>query len=309
MKTLVTGGAGFIGSNLVDSLIEKGHTVTIIDNLSTGKKENINPNATFIQADLVDISNEELDKIMKDMEFVFHVAAKARVQPSIADPITFNDHNVTATVKLLDAARRAKTIKRFIFSSSSSVYGQGNTLPFEESMKPMPISPYALQKLVGEQYCQLYSQIYNLDTVCLRYFNVYGNRQPIQGAYCTILGIFARQHMNSEPLTITNDGEQKRDFTHVSDVVAANILAMEYNKTIPLKGIAYNIGFGKSISINEIASYFGGEKKYIGNVLEPKETLADNYNARVQLGWQPKVGITKEYVDNMLQIESANTLK
>jgi UDP-glucose 4-epimerase len=224
------------------------------------------------------------------------------VQPSIADPIGFNDHNVNATLKILESARKAK-VKRVIFSSSSSVYGDSNSLPFEERMSTNPISPYALQKLIGEQYCRLYSRVYGLDTVCLRYFNVYGNRQPVQGAYCTILGIFTRQHMAGEPLTITNDGEQKRDFTHVSDVVDANILAMNYNPNIPLNGNSFNVGYGKSISINEIASYFGGEKKYIGDVLEPKETLADNYKARVNLGWKPKVAISKEYVTGILNEE------
>jgi UDP-glucose 4-epimerase len=233
---------------------------------------------------------------------VFHIAAKARVQPSIADPIGFNDHNVTATLKLLESAKKAK-VKRFIFSSSSSVYGNSDILPFEETMDTNPISPYALQKLIGEQYCRLYSRVYGLDTVCLRYFNVYGNRQPVQGAYCTILGIFTRQHMAGEPLTITNDGEQKRDFTHVSDVVDANIRAMESNPNISFNGGCFNIGYGKSISINEIASYFGGEKKYIGNVLEPKETLADNFKARTHLGWNPKVAISKEYVDGILNPE------
>ena len=303
MKILITGIAGFIGSNLADKLIELNHNVVGIDNLSTGKIENVNPKCTFVNHDLVDISTSELDVIMSGVDYVFHVAAKARVQPSIADPVGFNEHNVKTTLKLLDSAKRAKTVKRFIFSSSSSVYGQGNILPFEEQMTPMPISPYALQKLIGEQYCQLYSQIYGLDTVCLRYFNVYGNRQPTQGAYCTILGIFTRQHMASEPLTITNDGEQKRDFTHVSDVVDANILAMEANPNIPLKGQCFNIGYGKSISINEIASYFGGEKKYIGNVLEPKETLANNFKAKTHLGWEPKVSISKEYVEGIIKSE------
>jgi UDP-glucose 4-epimerase len=302
MKIIVTGGAGFIGSNLVDKLIENGHNVTVIDNLSTGKRENLNPKCTLIEVDLVTVPMDVLDVIMSDTKYVFHVAAKARVQPSIADPIAFNEHNVDATLRLLDSARRAKTVKRFIFSSSSSVYG-GDKLPFEETMPTNPLSPYALQKLIGEQYCQLYSRIYGLETVCLRYFSVYGNRQPTQGAYCTILGIFTSQHMAGEPLTITNDGEQKRDFTHVSDVVDANILAMEHNLNTPFNGMTYNIGNGKSISINEIASYFGGEKKYIGNVLEPRETLADNLKARTILGWQPKVAISKEYVDGILNEE------
>ena len=307
MKIIVTGGAGFIGSNLVDALIDKGHDVIVIDNLSTGKKENLNPKCVFFEMDLSTVQMDALDEVMSGAHYVFHVAAKARVQPSIADPLGFNENNVTATLKVLDSAKRAKTVKRVIFSSSSSVYGNGDNLPFEESMKPSPISPYALQKLIGEQYCQLYSRVYGLDTVCLRYFSVYGNRQPVQGAYCTILGIFTRQHMAGEPLTITNDGEQKRDFTHVSDVVNANIRAMEANPNIMFNGQSFNIGYGKSVSINEIASYFGGEIKYIGKVLEPKETLADNFKARTHLGWEPKVSISKEYVDGILNEKFTKT--
>jgi UDP-glucose 4-epimerase len=286
--------------------LKEKHNVTIIDNLSTGKKENLNPKCTFLQLDLVDAPADTLDSILFGADYVFHVAAKARVQPSIADPIGFNEHNVSAMLKLLESSKKAK-VKRFIFSSSSSVYGNNNTLPFEETMAPMPISPYALQKLMGEQYCQLYSKIFGLDTVCLRYFSVYGDRQPTQGAYCTILGIFKRQHMAGEPLTITSDGEQKRDFTHVSDVVNANIRAMESNPNIPFNGQVFNIGYGKSISINEIASYFGGEKKYIGNVLEPRETLADNIKAKTILGWSPKIAISKEYVNSILNEEFSKT--
>ena len=309
MKILVTGGAGFIGSNLVDKLIEKGHDVVVIDNLSTGKKENLNPKCTFLQLDLATVYPEILDEAMKNVNYVFHLAAKARVQPSIAEPVLFNEHNVTATLKLLDSARKARTVKRVIFSSSSSVYGNSTVLPLEENLSTNPISPYALQKLIGEQYCQLYSRVYGLDSVCLRYFNVYGNRQPVSGAYCTVLGIFTRQHIAGEALTITNDGEQKRDFTNVSDVVDANIRAMEANPNIKFNGQCFNIGYGRSVSINEIASYFGGEKKYIGNVLEPKETLADNHKARVHLGWEPKVAISKEYVDKILSEELSKATK
>lgn len=299
MKIIVTGGAGFIGSNLVDKLIEKGHDVFVIDNLSTGKIENVNEKAKFLQTDLVNVSQDFLDSLVSGAHYVFHLAAKARVQPSIADPIEFNEHNVKATLKLLDACRRSGSVKRFIFSSSSSVYGQSDILPFEETMPTNPISPYALQKLVGEQYCQLYSKIYKLDTVCLRYFNVYGNRQPTSGAYCTVLGIFKGQKRDGKPLTITNDGEQKRDFTHVSDVVDANILAMEVNSETPLNGQCFNIGYGNSVSINEIASYFGGEKIYTGNVIEPRETLANNSKARTLLKWEPKIAITKELVETL----------
>lgn len=297
MKILVTGGAGFIGSNIVDELIKLGHNVFVIDNLSTGKIENINTSCTFIKEDLVTIPDITLDEITKNIDYIFHVSAKARVQPSILEPILFNQNNVDVTLKLLDSARRTKNVKRFIFSSSSSVYGQQDTLPFKEDMTLNPMSPYALQKVIGEQYCKLYSKIYQLDTVCLRYFNVYGNRQPTEGAYCTIIGIFTRQKKNGESLTITNDGNQKRDNTHVSDIVNANILAMNYKNN--LNGHCFNIGYGDNISINELASWFSDNIKYIGNVIEPKETLADNSKAKNILGWEPKISLTKEYVSGL----------
>ena len=319
MNILVTGGAGFIGSNLVDRLITEGHHVIVLDNLSTGKIANINPKANFLKLDLSTETQDLINNLVSGCDYVFHVAAKARVQPSILDPIGFHEHNVNATLKLLEACRLSKTVKRFIFSSSSSVYGNG-TLPFEECNFTDPISPYAVQKLIAEEYCKVYSKVYGLDTACLRYFNVYGNRQPVEGAYCTILGIFTRQIKNGEVLTITNDGEQKRDFTHVSDVVDANIKAMMFSSiteeqlmSLPLQfrhqryllegklmGQSFNVGYGKSISINEIASYFGGEKKYIGTVLEPRETLANNSKARSILGWNPQVAITEEYVKGIL---------
>jgi nucleoside-diphosphate-sugar epimerase len=298
MQIVVTGGAGFIGSNLVDRLINDGHHVIVLDNLSTGKLSNLNSKANLLKVDLTEIEQSLLDKLISGVDYVFHVAAKARVQPSIADPATFHDHNVNATLKLLEACRKSKNVKRFIFSSSSSVYGNPPSLPFEEKMPTNPISPYAVQKLICEEYCKMYSKVYGIDTVNLRYFNVYGNRQPVEGAYCTILGIFTKQSKNKEPLTITNDGEQKRDFTHVNDIVEANIKAMNHSSV--LNGESFNIGYGKSVSINEIASYFGGEKKYIGTVLEPRETLADNSKAREILGWVPQVAITNEYVQQLL---------
>jgi len=293
MKLLITGGAGFIGSNLVDELIKKGHQVIVIDNLSTGKVENINENAKFLKEDLFTISVDDLTKILTGVDYVFHLAAKARVQPSILEPISYNENNVAATLNLLEASKKSGSVKRVIFSSSSSVYGQGD-VPFKEGAELNPMSPYALQKQIGEQYCKLYSKLYNLDTVCLRYFSVYGNRQPTTGGYCTVLGIFKELKNKNKILTITNDGEQKRDFTHVSDVVSANIMAMEFEGTF--NGDFFNIGYGKSISINEIASYFGGEKKYIGNVIEPIETLADNSKAKKVFGWSPKIAINKELI-------------
>lgn len=294
-KLIVTGGAGFIGSNLVDALIELGFKVTIIDDLSTGKIENINNKCDFIQADIREIPDDLLFNLFKNHSYIFHLAAKARVQPSIENPILYNDHNVNVTLKLLEAARKAN-IKKFIFSSSSSVYG--NQLPpLKETMPTNPLSPYGLQKLIGEQYCKLYSILYNLDTVSLRYFNVYGKRQPTSGAYCTVLGIFAQQRQQGQPLTIRNNGEQKRDFTNIADVVQANILAMKHPDK--LNGECFNIGYGDSISINKIADWFETKKIYSGSVIEPFETLAENTKAKQILGWKPSIKLTKEFIKSL----------
>lgn len=291
MKCIVTGGAGFIGSNIVDRLIEDNHQVIIFDDLSTGKIENINPKATFHK---VDISESYLARtgwyqtVMREVDVVFHTAANARVQPSIEDPVSFNNVNVTGTLNMLKSAVDAK-VSRFVYSSSSSVYGNVEQLPTPESHKLNPLSPYALQKLIGEQYCKLFSDLYNLETVCLRYFNVYGERQLLDGAYCLVMGKFARQRLNGEPMTIRGDGEQRRDFTYVGDVVEANILA-GFNSKIPIfqcKGEVFNIGNGDNRSVNQIADMLGDNKITVEPVIEPRETLADNNKALRVLGWKP----------------------
>jgi len=277
-RVIVTGGAGFIGSNLVDKLIEQGKTVIVLDDLSTGKEENINPRAQFIKVDISDQSKVRtgwFKTIMNGVDTIFHLAAMARVQPSIEQPVPFHDANVTGTHNLLVAARDAG-VKRFVFSSSSSVYGNA-TVPTPEEHKMNPISPYALHKLIGEQYCKLFSTLYDIDTVSLRYFNVYGNRMNLEGAYRLAIPIFAKQILEDKPLTINNDGEQRRDFTYVDDVVNANILAAK--STSDLKGDVFNIGNGSNYSVNELADMLGGEKSYGNKVTEPFETLADNSKA------------------------------
>ena len=289
-KVVVTGGAGFIGSNLVDFLIQNGVEVVVVDNLSTGKIENINKAATFLHTDLYTVSIDKLINIFFDVDVVFHLAALARVQPSIEDPIPYNNANVTATLNVLHAANKAK-VKRVIYSASSSCYGNTVKVPQQEDDPTNPLSPYGLQKFIGEQYCRMFSVVYGLDTVSLRYFNVYGERMSLEGAYCLVTGIFARQMQEGQPLTITNDGNQKRDFTYVGDVVQANILAAQYNKN--LKGEVFNIGNGKSISINQVADMFGGEKVYGEKRLEPFETLADNQKAKNILNWEPKGDLEK----------------
>ena len=281
MKYLVTGGAGFIGSNLVDELIKQGHEVIVVDNLSTGKKENINPKATFENLDIT--TNDGWD-IMRGVDVVFHLAALARVQPSIEDPVGFNDVNVNGTLNLLKAAVD-NGVKRFVYSASSSAYGDTDNLPQKETHPTDPISPYAVQKLVGELYCRMFSQCYDIETVSLRYFNVYGERQSLEGAYCLVMGIFAQQMLEGKPMTINGDGEQRRDFTYVGDVVKANIAAA----TLPTvgNGEVINIGNGNNRSVNEVAELLGGEKINRDSVQEPFATLADNTKARELLGWSP----------------------
>ncbi|MAZ55554.1 MAG: hypothetical protein CMP54_00940 [Flavobacteriales bacterium] len=283
-KVLVTGGAGFIGSNLVDRLINHGIEVIIIDNLSTGKVENIHPRSQFHEHDLSVITIDNLVNILSGVDTVFHLAALARVQPSIENPLPYHDANVTATLNILYAASKAK-VKRVVYSASSSCYGNSEKVPQCEDDPANPLSPYGLQKYIGEQYCRMFSEVYKLDTVSLRYFNVYGERMSLEGAYCLVTGIFARQMKNGQDLTITNDGHQRRDFTYVGDVVNANILAAKYSGR--LNGKVFNIGNGKNVSINEVADMFGGKKKYGEKRLEPFETLANNKKAKNTLNWQP----------------------
>src|SRR3989338_1782472 len=209
-KCLVAGGAGFIGSNLVDELINQGHEVVVIDNLSSGKKENINLKAEFHEVDIRNI--EKIKPLFRGSDFVFHLAAFPRVQPSIEDPATANDINLNGTLNVLIAARDAKA-KKVIYSASSSAYGDQEKMPLTEDMLAHPLSPYGLQKYVGELYCRLFSDIYGLPTVCLRYFNVYGRRQALTGAYCLVMGTFVRQRLDNKPMTITGDGNNRRDYT------------------------------------------------------------------------------------------------
>jgi UDP-glucose 4-epimerase len=293
MKCVVTGGAGFIGSNLVDKLIKDNHEVIIFDDLSTGQIENINPKAKFHK---VDISESYLVRtgwyktVMWGADVVFHTAAKARVQPSIEDPISFNNVNITGTLNMLKASVDAR-VKRFVYSSSSSVYGNVEKLPTPENHNLNPMSPYALQKLMGEQYCKLFWELYGLETVCLRYFNVYGDRMNLYGAYKTVIPIFTSQILNSEPMTIRGDGEQRRDFTYVGDVVDANIKAG--NMDLELEHEVFNIGNGDNRSVNEIADMIGGDKINVNSVIEPRETLADNKKAKDMLDWNPSKKIEK----------------
>jgi len=286
MKHAVIGGAGFIGHHIVNALIAKGHEVVVIDNLSTGYLGNVHPDAKFHN---VDITSTVAEKVIADLLYhvdtVFLTAALARVQPSMDDPIRFNETNVTGVVRVLEACRMAN-VRRVVYSASSSVYGETEIVPTPENTLDNPLSPYALQKYIGEQYCRLYSQVFGLDTVSLRYFNVYGEGMPLEGAYRTVISIFGNQYKHNQPLTYTNDGTQRRDFVYVGDVAAANILAGEYTDT--LNGDVFNVGNGNNFSVNEVMDMFGGERQFLENRIEPSQTLADTTKLRKKFGWQPK---------------------
>jgi UDP-glucose 4-epimerase len=284
-KIIVTGGAGFIGSNLIDALIEKGHEVLVIDNLSTGKKENLNPKAKFFEVDL-----RELDKIkpiFEGVDFVFHEAALARVEPSIKNPIIYNDNNVNGVLNVLVAAKDAQ-VKKVVYASSSSIYGDQEVMPLTEDMVAKPVSPYGLQKYIGEQYCRVFSYLYKMPTVCLRYFNVYGKRMATEGAYSSVISTFGQQMQKGLPMTITGDGTHLRTYTFVGDIVRANLLALESEIG---DGRAINIGQSTEYTVNEIAKMFGGPTTNIAPRIEPVRNLCGNKLAKKLLNWEPTMDL------------------
>lgn len=285
-RCLVTGGAGFIGSHLVDLLLEKGYEVLVLDNLITGKKENVDSKAKLIQEDIRYYN--KIKPFFEGVDYVFHVGALVAVQGSIDDPLMYNDVNLKGTLNVLEASKQAD-VKRVILSSTAAVYGNPESFPVAESAEVKPLSPYALQKYSAEMYCKMYSDLYGLSTVCLRYFNVFGERMALDGGYSLVLGIFTRQRLNNEPLTITGDGEQRRDFINVFDVAQANMLAAE--KEGIEGGEVINIGSGDNHSINSVANIMGGDIEYISSRIEPRINLADNTKAKNILNWKPSVDL------------------
>jgi UDP-glucose 4-epimerase len=288
IRCLVTGAAGFIGSHVTQMLLDRGYEVYGLDDLSTGKLENLkeHENFQFINGD---IRNLSLLNIIGKCDYVFHLAAMAKVQRSIDDPVGSNFVNVTGTLNILEYCRRHKA--KLIFSSSSSIY-KGEDLPIAEIDAKDPKSPYGLQKLIGEQYIQLYGRLFNLDYCILRYFNVFGERQAIDGSYPAVVAVFMARHELGKTLTITNDGQQRRDFTYVGDVARANLMGMDWT------GI-YNIGSGKNYSVNEIAAIFGDEVENIGvRKGEARNTLADISQAKSR-GWEPTVDV-KDWVNEQI---------
>jgi len=283
---LVTGGAGFIGSHLVERLCALGHRVRVLDNLSQGRIEWVHPAAEFIEGDITQLSL--CRRACEGATGVFHLAAMSKVAPSI-DRFEFcTEQNIIGTQNLLIAARDAK-VRKVVYSGSSTYYGNG-TPPQSESALPNCLNPYAVSKYVGEQFCEIFTRLYRLPTVTLRYFNVYGSRQPAVGAYALVLGIFLDQWRRGEALTIHGDGSQRRDFIHVSDVVEANLAAFAGD----VEGTAMNVGSGTTISIREMADMISPRQVFLPRRAGDAEaTLADISRIRRLLGWEPKISFAE----------------
>lgn len=290
---LITGGAGFIGSNIVEELVRQGERVRVLDNFSTGKRENIAPFLEDIE--LIEGDLRHLDTVrqaVQGVDYVLHQGALPSVQKSIDYPLDTNEANVRGTLNLLVAARDVG-VKRVVYASSSSVYGDTPTLPKTEEMRPAPLSPYAVSKLAGEHYCQVFYQVYGLETVALRYFNVFGPRQDPTSQYAAVIPKFITAMLRGEQPTIYGDGEQSRDFTYVSNVVQANLLAA----TAPdVGGQVFNIACGQRYSLLELVATIN---RILGTDIAPvhtaprvgdiKHSLADIAKARERLGYQLEI--------------------
>lgn len=295
MDFLVTGGAGFIGSNIVHRLVSMGKKVRVLDNFCTGSKKNLQGSAGKIEVIEGDIRDTDtVKKAVRKVRNVLHLGALPSVPRSVKDPLVSNQTNVCGTLKLLIAARD-EGVERFVFSSSSSVYGNTPTLPKREDMNPCPLSPYALQKLCGEHYCRIFFELYGLKTFALRYFNVFGPRQNPKSQYAAVIPLFIDAVLEKKPLTIYGDGKQTRDFTFVDDVVAANLCCCTAPESSA--GGVYNVARGDRISVNHLAVTIGRildikprisyEPRRKGDV---RDSQADSTLARKKLGWKPKVG-------------------
>jgi len=297
MKTIVTGGAGFIGSHLVDELLDMGHEVVVLDNFSTGRKQNLEHVSKRIKLIECDLSNKgDWVEEFCGADWVFHLVSLADIVPSIQNPEGYFRSNVDATFYVLEASRHAK-IKRFIYSASSSCYGIPNNYPTSENSDIKPQYPYALAKRMGEELVEHWSQLYNLPAISLRFFNVYGTRSRTSGTYGAVFGVFLAQKLAKNPYTVVGDGEQTRDFTYVTDIVAALIASAKSNKTNKI----YNVGSDKTISINRIVELLEGDKVHIPKRPgEPDCTYADISRIKNDLGWSPTISI-EEGVHKILE--------
>ena len=294
-KYLVTGGAGFIGSHIVERLVQDGAQVRVVDNLSTGRIARLGHLLSaieFVEGDLA--SESTANEAVDGMDFVVHQAAIPSVQRSLSDPIATNRANVVGTLNLLESCRRVG-VQRFVYAASSSAYGNTEVLPKQEDMAPNPMSPYALQKYVGERYCKLYFELYGLETISLRYFNVFGPGQDPHSEYSAVIPKFINCLLNNQPITIYGDGEQSRDFTFIENVIEANMLALN---AAAVGGQMCNVGCGERISLNRLVVLL--EREIAGSArvihVEPKlgdvrHSLAAVDRARALLNYQPKIGV------------------
>ena len=303
MRSLVTGGAGFIGSHLVDTLLEMGHQVTVVDNESSTCNEKFywNDKAWNVKADISDEKMMEqvfscVNEGMPKSDWVFHLAAYSRIQFALQNPVGCVKTNVLGTTTLLQFARE-HGVKAFINSSTSSSYGLKNEPPLREDMPPDCLNPYSVSKVAAENMCKMYSDLFDMNIVNLRYFNVYGDRQPVKGQYAPVVGLFLEQFKRGEAFTIVGDGEQRRDFTHVNDVVGANIAAAE--RASDISGEIINVGTGTNHSVNQIANIISNS--YTKNFIPPRPaearvTLADISKAKKLLGYMPSIEIS-DWID------------
>ena len=292
-RSLVTGGAGFIGSNLVDKLLAEGHEVVVIDNEYSEAHDQFywNEKSENHKFDICDYENTR--PLYDGIDYVFHIAAEARIQPAVENPIRAVQINCVGTTTVLQCAREAG-VKKLMYSSTSSAYGMNKT-PNSEMQPDDCLNPYSVSKVAGEKLCKMYTDLFGLKTVIFRYFNVYGERQPLRGQYAPVIGIFLRQRAAGEKLTIVGDGEQRRDFTHVSDVVHANYLAAVTDIKDEDYGEVYNVGNGTNYSVNQVARMVTCLDNRITYIPErpgeARETLAQNTLLRLIFGWRPTVDL------------------
>ena len=285
-KVIVTGGSGFIGGHIVDRLVASGKEVLVIDDESAQCNESFykNNDATYYKKDIS--SYKEIESLFEGIDVVFHLAAESRIQPSLLNPIKATKTNVLGTCNVLQASRDYD-VDRVIYSSTSACYGLINTPPLVENMPQDHLNPYSLTKCAGEDLCLMYHKLFQLKTISLRYFNVYGDRAPTTGQYSPVVGLFLKQFKNKQPITIVGDGLQERDFIHVLDIVEANISAATTNNTKAF-GEIFNIGTGASWSILSLANFIGGEYNFTdARIGEARHTLSDSTKARHMLGWTP----------------------
>jgi UDP-glucose 4-epimerase len=296
-KSLVTGAAGFIGSNLVDELIRLGHEVVAIDDESAELNEKFywNDRASNHKINICDY--DSVRPLFDGVDYVFHLAAESRLQTSIINPINAVNRNVVGTTVVLQCSREAG-VKRFLYSSTSSGYGN-NPTPNTELQPDDCLNPYSVSKVAGEKICKLYTELYGLKTIIFRYFNVYGERSPSGGQYAPVIGVFLKQYEQGEPLTIVGDGLQRRDFVHVLDVVSANIMAAEAQQLDGFDyGKVYNVSNGYNVSVLEIAKMISSNYVFLERRAgEAKETLADTKKFSNKFGWKPRVNL-HEWIAN-----------